>query len=309
MKIGLLFSGQGAQQVGMGADLYAAEPAFKATIDEASAVLGYDLADLMANDADKVGQTQFAQPAILAMSIGILRALGDVPVAAGLGLSLGEYSALTAAGVLSFDQAVALIKDRGAYMQAAGDANPGKMVAVMTDDQALVEKVLGELQAAGKQVYAANYNTFQQLVIGGIEADVDEAIVALEAAGVSRMVPLAVSGAFHTPLLAVAGEQFAARIADETFAKPAFPVYSNTTGAEFVVDELPTILPKQLVSPTYFAQALQKMLDAGVDTLIEVGPSDTLSKFARKIADKGVKRLAVTDVASLATARALLAEG
>lgn len=308
MKIGILFSGQGAQQVGMGADLYANVPAFAQTIDQASAVLGYDLADLMANDAEKLAQTQYAQPAILAMSIGILNALPTVQPVGGVGLSLGEYSALTAAGAFNFQQAIALIQDRGAYMQAAGEANPGKMVAVMTEDQALVETTLADLQADGKQVWAANYNTFQQLVMGGVAADVDYAVAALEQAGVSRLVPLPVAGAFHTPLLQAAADKMQQRLADETLQSTTYPIWSNTTTTPFNVDDMKAVLVQQVVSPTYFAQALENLLAQGVDTLIEVGPSDTLTKFARKIAPKEVKRFAVTDFASFEAVRDVLQE-
>lgn len=311
MKLGILFSGQGAQKAGMGADLYAALPAYRETIDQASAILGYDL-QAVANDEAKITQTAYAQPAILAMSNAIINALGDVlptPVA-GLGLSLGEYSALTASGAMDFNQAVAIIKDRGIYMQTVGEANPGKMVAVMGDDQALIESVLAALQAAGKRVYPANYNTFAQLVIGGVAADVDAAVEALTDAGIQRMVELPVSGAFHTPLLKDAALQLTTRLAGETFKATQYPVYSNTTGSMFTADTLFETLTKQIISPTYFAQALQKMLDDGVDTLIEVGPSDTLIKFAKKIAPKDVKRYAITDVDSFNAVRdLLLAEG
>ncbi|WEV54381.1 ACP S-malonyltransferase [Leuconostocaceae bacterium ESL0723] len=307
MKLGLLFSGQGAQQAGMGLDLYENLPAYQSTIDQASAVLGYDLAELVA-DEDKIKQTQYAQPAILAMSIGILKAIGaDLPTpAAGLGLSLGEYSALTAAGAMSFDQAIAIIQDRGRYMQAAGEKNPGKMVAVMSDDQDMVVEELRKLEAEGLQVYPANFNTFGQLVIGGIEADVDQAQAVLTDAGVKRMVELPVSGAFHTPLLKKAAKELEHRLEKESFQPLKYPVYSNTTGDVFQVDQLKDVLVKQIVSPTYFAQALQRMLDAGVDTLVEVGPAATLTKFAKKIAPKTVKRYAITDLTSFQEVQAAL---
>lgn len=307
MKIGLLFSGQGAQQAGMGTDLYEALPEYKSTIDRASEVLGYDLSDVMKN-ADKIAQTQYAQPAILSMSNAIVNALGSAlqqPVAA-LGLSLGEYSALTAAGAMNFEQAVAIIKDRGRYMQTVGDANPGKMAAIMGEDQKLIEAVLAQLQAKGKQVFPANYNTFAQLVIGGIAADVDEAKATLTAAGIKRTIDLPVSGAFHTPLLKDAAVQLSERLATESFTDVNYPVYSNTTSEPFIIADLHETLTKQIVSPTYFVQAMKKMLDAGVDTFIEVGPSDTLIKFAKKIAPKDVKRYAIKDLESFNEVKELL---
>ncbi|CAM3027735.1 ACP S-malonyltransferase [Leuconostoc gasicomitatum] len=311
MKLGILFSGQGAQKAGMGLDLYQNIPAYQATVDQASSILGYDLQEV-ANDDAKIKQTAYAQPAILTMSHAIINALGDAlptPVA-GLGLSLGEYSALSASGALDFDQAVAIIKDRGMYMQTVGDANPGKMVAVMGDNQKLVADVLTTLQADGKHVYPANYNTFAQLVIGGVPRDVDVAMTALSEAGIQRMVELPVSGAFHTPLLTDAATQLTERLSGETFRDMQYPVYSNTTGKQFTKETLFNTLTKQIISPTYFAQAMQNMLDLGVDTFLEVGPSDTLIKFAKKIAPKDVKRYAITDLESFnAVKEMLVAEG
>lgn len=307
MKLGILMSGQGAQKVGMGADLYEQVPVYKETIDEASKVLGYDIMSTIVNDEENVKQTQYTQPAILAMSTAIYRSLADVMPTpqATLGLSLGEYSALVAADVLDFDQAMAIIKDRGAYMQAAGEENPGKMVAVMTDDQDLVVDTIKTLQVAGGKVYPANYNTFNQLVIGGVADDVNQAMQALTEAGVARMVELPVSGPFHTPLMDPAANQLKERLADEQFAPMAFDVYSNTTGQKFT--NVKETLLEQIVSPTYFAQALQAMVDDGVDILIEFGSSDTLYKFARKIVGKDVKRYKVTDFKTYQEVREMLA--
>ncbi len=307
MKIGLLFSGQGAQQVGMGSDLYEALPVYRETIDQASEILGYDLATVVQDEA-KIFQTQYAQPAILAMSVAIVKALGErlpQPVAS-LGLSLGEYSALTVAGAFSFAQSVAIIKDRGAYMQAVGDKNPGKMVAVMGDDQQLVVDVLTAMQSDGKRVYPANFNTFSQLVIGGIANDVDEAVVKLTDAGIKRTVELPVTGAFHTPLLKDAAAQLATRLADETFNSLQYTVYSNTTAKPFEVNQLHETLTKQITSPTYFAQDIEQMVADGVDTFIEIGPSETLVKFAKKIAPKTIKRYAITDLTSFNEVNELL---
>ncbi|CAK8054428.1 ACP S-malonyltransferase [Eupransor demetentiae] len=307
MKVGLLFSGQGAQQVDMGMDLYDALPAYKERIDQASQVLGYDLTEVMTDEV-KIKQTEFAQPAIVAMSLGILAALGDAlpkPTAA-LGLSLGEYSALTAAGAMDFDQVIAILKDRGHYMQAVGDKNPGKMVAVMGDDQDLIVRVFKECQDKGLQVWPANFNTFSQLVIGGVTADVEEAVGELLAAGIKRTIDLPVTGAFHTPLLNEAAEQLGSRLSSEKFNNLDYLVYSNTTAKPFESQEIKEVLTKQIVSPTYFAQDLQQMVDAGVDTLIEIGPGKTLTKFAKKIAPKEIERLNIGDLTSFEETKAFL---
>ncbi|MFC4761153.1 ACP S-malonyltransferase [Fructobacillus durionis] len=298
MRIGLLFNGQGSQKAGMGQNLYDNLPAFKSKIDQASQILGYDLVDVF-NDEDKISQTKWAQPAIVAFDSALAACLveaGVRPVVAGLGLSLGEYPALVANGMMTFEQAIALVKDRGEYMQAVGDANPGKMVAVLNDNQEMIVETVQKLQADGLAVYPANFNTFAQLVIGGKKADVDQAVEALMAAGVKKMIPLPVSGAFHTPLLQEAADKMAERFANEKFAEAKYPVYSNTTKKVFVEAGLKDTLTKQIVSPTYFAQCLDEMVkDNQVDTLLEIGPGVTLSKFARKIVSKEVNRYSVTD--------------
>lgn len=310
MKIGLMFSGQGAQQVDMGMDFYQSLPAYRTLIDQASQQLGYDLTEVV-QDESKIKQTEFAQPAIVAMSLAIVQALGaDLPKpVASVGLSLGEYSALAAAGAMTFDQALAIIKDRGRYMQEVGDQNPGKMVAVMGDDQDLIVTTLKKLQERGLRVYPANFNTFAQLVIGGVTADVDQAVGELTAAGIKRMVELPVVGAFHTPLLNEAALRLQNRLADETFQPLLYPVYSNTTKQPFIIDQLKDTLKKQIVSPTYFAQDLQAMLDQGVDTLIEIGPAATLVKFAKKIAPKEVARYSITDLDSFQEVQEMLSAG
>jgi len=308
VKIGILMSGQGAQTVDMGRDLYENVPAYRETFERASKVLGYDLMAEVCAHEEKIKQTEFAQPAIMTMGMGIYNSLLEyLPTPAGfLGLSLGEYTALTAAQVFDFEQAVAILADRGRYMQTVGNAHPGKMVAAMSDDQDLIVEILTELQAAGHQVYPANFNTFNQLVIGGIAADVDLAVEQLTEAGVSRMIELPVSGAFHTPLLNDAAEQLKVRLSQETVQAAKQPVYSNTTGKVF--DDVLVTLGEQIVKPTYFAQALQAMLDSGVDTLIEFGPSDTLSKFAKKIAGKEIARYSVSDYDSLQKMISILSE-
>ncbi|CAK1250365.1 ACP S-malonyltransferase [Fructobacillus fructosus] len=298
MRIGLLFNGQGSQKAGMGQDLYEHLPAFKERIDRASTVLGYNLVDVW-NDEEKISQTKWAQPAIVAFDAALAACLveaGVQNVVAGLGLSLGEYPALVANGMLTFDQAIALVKDRGAYMQAVGDENPGKMVAVLDDNQDMIVAIIEKMQREGLEVYAANFNTFNQLVIGGKELAVDQAVQVLTIDGVKKIVPLPVSGAFHTPLLKEAADKMAVRLADEPIHEAQYPVYSNTTKRVFEPESLKETLTKQIVSPTYFAQCLDEMVtDNQVDTLIEIGPGVTLSKFARKIVSKEITRYSVTD--------------
>lgn len=307
MQLGILMSGQGAQYAGMGQDLYDHEPAYRAIIDQASDLAGMDYQKLVFNDAQRLNQTQYAQPAIFAMSMGIARALEPaLPAIKGaLGLSLGEYSALTLAQAMDFEQAFKLLLDRGAYMQAASQEEATEMIAVMTEAQNEVIAAVDALQAQGAQVYPANFNTPKQLVIAGTASGIADLRTTFEQAGF-RVVPLAVSGAFHTPFMASAGKLLKQRLTGENFAQPVFPVYSNTTGQVF--HDIRTTLGEQITHPTYFTQALEAMLADGVDTLIEFGPSKSLTKFARQIAGKSVQRLAVTDYASLQVVREKLSQ-
>ncbi|MDF7637255.1 ACP S-malonyltransferase [Leuconostocaceae bacterium ESL0958] len=310
MQVGLLFNGQGAQKAGMGVDLYENQPVFRQYIDRASEILDYDLLAVFQNEAE-LAQTRYAQPAIVAFDLALyqtLQAAGLPPVQAALGLSLGEYPALAASGLMTFDQAIALVKDRGAYMQAVGDQNPGKMVAVLDSQQDLIEATIQRLQEAGQAVYLANFNTFNQLVIGGVQDAVDQAVAALEAAGIKKQVALPVSGAFHTPLLQDAADQMAARFKGEHFTAGTFPVYSNTTKTVFNPANLTEVLTQQITHPTYFAQCLQAMQANGVDTWIEIGPAATLVKFAKKIVAKDNPKMTVTDANSLAETLAFLQE-
>lgn len=298
-KTGLLFAGQGAQKLGMARDLYEHFDSVKATYDEASEILGYDLRQLIDADAEKLGQTVYTQPAILTTSVAIFRLLQTQGIAfdAVAGLSLGEYSALVASGALPFREAVALIAKRGQYMAEAAPTGSGKMVAVMNADVAVIEAACQQASAKGI-VSPANYNTPAQIVIGGEVAAVDEAVARLTAAGVKRMIPLQVSGPFHTALLEPASEKLA--LALETVAFKAFdkPLISNTTAQVMAHDEIKSLLTQQVMKPVKFYESIATMIQLGVTDFIEIGPGKVLSGFVKKI-DKSVSISAVDDMASL----------
>ena len=212
-KRAFLFAGQGAQKLGMASDLYAAYPVVKETFDTASRILGYDLRELIDSNEEKLNQTRYTQPAILTTSVAIYRLLVENGITPDIvaGLSLGEYSALVAAGALSFEDAVALVAKRGEFMETAAPAGSGKMVAVMNTDPSLIEEICQQASEKGV-VTPANYNTPAQIVIGGEVAAVDYAVELLKEAGAKRLIPLNVSGPFHTALLESASQKLAAEL-------------------------------------------------------------------------------------------------
>lgn len=298
MKTAFLFSGQGAQYPGMGQDLYQ-EIIVKETFDEASDILGYDMAKLCFSENKQLNQTTYTQPAILTVSIAFYRLLkekGITPQAA-LGLSLGEYSALVASGALSFSEAVALVAKRGAYMTEAAPLGSGKMVAVMNAPVEVIEESCLEAQRLGI-VSPANYNTPQQIVIGGEEQAVDEAIRIMQEKGIKRMIPLNVSGPFHTAILAPAAKKLAVELKTITFNEPAIPVISNTTTEIMNKDRIPTLLEQQVMKPVHFYESIHKLKELGVERVIEVGPGKVLSGFMKKI-DKTIPVLRVENQQTL----------
>ncbi|WP_342082145.1 ACP S-malonyltransferase [Enterococcus hirae] len=298
MKTAFLFSGQGAQYPGMGQDLYQ-ETIVKETFDEASDILGYDMAELCFSENERINQTAYTQPAILTVSIAFYRLLkerGITPQVA-LGLSLGEYSALVASGALSFSEAVALVAKRGAFMTEAAPLGSGKMVAVMNAPVEVIEESCLEAQRLGI-VSPANYNTPQQIVIGGEEQAVDEAVRIMQEKGIKRMIPLNVSGPFHTAILAPAAKKLAVELKTITFNEPAIPVISNTTTEIMNKDRIPTLLEQQVMKPVHFYESIHQLKELGVERVIEVGPGKVLSGFMKKI-DKTIPVLRVENQQTL----------
>lgn len=302
MKTAFLFSGQGAQYTGMGQAFYDTEALMKETVDQASEILGYDMAALCFDEAnqEKLNQTEFTQPAILTVSVGMLRILEKQGIVADAvaGLSLGEYSALVASGALAFADAVALVAKRGAYMATAAPKGTGKMVAVMNAEPAVIEACCQEATTVGI-VAPANYNTPQQIVIGGEIAAVDQAVALLKEAGVKRMIELNVSGPFHTALLKPAAEKLQTALLDVDFQEMKIPVVSNTTANVMMQDQIKTLLEQQVMSPVRFYDSIATLKDLGVGRVIEIGPGKTLSGFMKKI-DKTIAVTRVEDPATLA---------
>ena len=298
-KTAFLFAGQGAQKLGMARDLYDQYPIVKETYDQASRVLGYDLRDLIDQDEEKLNQTCYTQPAILTTSVAIYRLLVEKGLQPDMvaGLSLGEYSALVAAGSLDFEDAVALIAKRGQFMETAAPAGTGKMVAVMNTDVALIEEACQKASDKG-YVKPANYNTPAQIVIGGDVAAVDAAVDYLKEAGAKRLIPLNVSGPFHTALLKPASEKLALELEKVDFRDFQVPLVGNTEAKVMEKNQIKSLLARQVMEPVRFYESIDTMKELGLTKVIEIGPGKVLSGFLKKI-DKNIEALAVEDEASL----------
>ncbi|MBD5854605.1 ACP S-malonyltransferase [Lactococcus lactis] len=304
-KTAFLFSGQGAQKLGMARDLYDQYETVKATFDEASQALGYDLRALIDNDEEKLNETKYTQPAILTTSVAILRLLSENGIKPDLvaGLSLGEYSALVASGIIDFQEAVKLVAKRGQYMTEAAPTGSGKMVAVMNTDPALIEEICqkaGEFK--GGIVSPANYNTPAQIVIGGEVEAVDYAVELLKEAGVRKLIELKVSGPFHTAILKPASEKLALELDKIDFRPFELPLISNTSAKVMENDEVKGLLTRQVMEPVRFYESVETMQKLGATRFIEVGPGRVLSGFIKKI-DKNAE---IANVENLASFEALI---
>lgn len=299
MKTAFLFAGQGAQKLGMASDLYDSYSVVKETFDTASRILSYDLRSLIDKDEKKLNQTRYTQPAILTTSVAIYRLLSEKGYHPDMvaGLSLGEYSALVAAGSLDFETAVSLVAKRGEFMETATPAGTGKMVAVLNTDATLIESICEQVADKG-YVRPANYNTPNQIVIGGDIAAVDAAVEQLKAAGVKRLIPLNVSGPFHTALLKPASEQLAKELEKIDFNDFQVPLVGNTEANVMEKGQIKSLLARQVMEPVRFYESIETMKKLGMTHVIEIGPGQVLSGFVKKI-DKTIAVSAVDDEASL----------
>ena len=283
MKLAVLYAGQGAQHPGMGKEFYESSPAFRAAFD--SAALDFDLHRVCFEDPDGVlNQTEYTQPCMVAFACGVTAVLAEhgVQPAYAAGLSLGEYSALEAAGVFTAKQAIELAAYRGKAMADAAKGIDCGMTAVLGLDRIALSACCEQASALGC-VQICNYNCPGQLVIAGEKAALAEAIENCKAAGARRALPLAVSGAFHTPLMAKAAAELRAYVADFTFSAPKMDIYSNLDGKVYDCSDLPAHLEQHMISPVRWTQLVKNGMAAGLTSACEIGPGKTLTGFAGKI--------------------------
>lgn len=284
-KVAFLFAGQGAQKLGMARDLYETFPIVKETFDKASHVLGYDLRELIDKDLDKLNQTKYTQPAILTTSTAIYRLiLKEIELRPDMvaGLSLGEYSALVASGAIRFEDAVVLVARRGQLMEAAAPAGSGKMVAVLNADRQIIEDACKKASQLGI-VSPANYNTPKQIVIGGESIAVNAAVEELKQQGVKRLIPLNVSGPFHTALLKPASQKLSDVLDKVHFSVSEIPVIGNTEAQIMKKDDIKSLLARQVMEPVRFDESIETMKKMGMTQVVEIGPGKVLSGFLKKI--------------------------
>jgi [acyl-carrier-protein] S-malonyltransferase len=286
-RIALLFPGQGSQAVGMGKDLAERFPEARAVFQEADEALGFALSTLMwEGPADELTLTVNAQPALLTHSAAVWAVLraADIDVVAAAGHSLGEFSAYHAAGSLGFADAVRTVRRRGELMLESGNARPGTMAAVLGLDDEVVEGVCHEASTEDSVVVPANFNTPGQVVVSGDVAAVERVGPMLVSAGAKKVQPLAVSGAFHSPLMRVAEAGLQAQLEAVTFGDPAFAVISNVS-AQPVTDgaEARGLLVDQLTSTVRWTHSVRTMLQMGAERFLEVGAGKVLTGMLKRI--------------------------
>lgn len=296
-RMAFIFPGQGAQYASMGKDFYEKFGESKKVFDKASDLLSMDMAQLCFEENERLSITEYTQAAMLttmAAMLAHIKTLGIVPSVCA-GLSLGEYAALLAADVVSFEDAILLVRKRGIFMQEAVPAG-GAMSAVLGLSEEMTEKICADTEGI---VEVANYNCPGQQVISGECAAVAAAGEKLMASGAKKVVPLKVSGPFHSSMLAGAGEKLAAELLDVSFKDPVIPYVSNVT-AKFVTSKeaIQELLVKQIASAVKWQQSIELMIQSGVATFVEIGPGKTLSSFVKKI-NREMKVISIDKVSDL----------
>ena len=281
-KTAFLFPGQGAQKTGMGQDFYEKFPSAREIFDQASQWLSLDMKALCFEKNDRLNLTEYTQAALVTTCLAMEKVVEEYGLRPDVtaGLSLGEYCAIAVSGGMSVQDAITTVRKRGILMEQAVPAGEGSMAAVMGLDADKIQAVLGGMKAE-----IANYNCPGQIVITGPKAAVEEASVKLKEAGARRVLPLTVSGPFHSSMLQNAGKELEKELSKVEFSSLKIPYVTNVT-AQYVTDfkETKHLLAKQISSSVRWQQSVEKMLEDGVDTFVEIGPGKTLTGFMKKIA-------------------------
>lgn len=294
MKTAFLFPGQGAQSVGMGAELAATLPAARELFDRAASILGYDLLKLCAEGpAEQLNATEFSQPALFACSLVAVekfrleqpQIVDDCAITAGL--SLGEYTALVFAGAMDFETGLRLVQERGRAMQAAADLTPSGMVSILGMERERIEELCNEARS-GDVLQVANLLCPGNIVVSGGREACHRVAQLAEAAGAMKVIPLTVAGAFHTPLMQPAYDRLAKAVADAEIKSPRIPVISNVDAAPHSDPaEIRQLLVKQLVSPVQWEESMRRLLgEHGVERAYEIGPGRVLTGLMKRIERK-----------------------
>ena len=281
-KIAFMFPGQGAQKAGMGKDFYEQSETAARVIDEASKRLGIDMKELCFEENDRLDQTEYTQAALVTVCMAMEHVLRERGLKADVtaGLSLGEYCAIASAGGMSTEDAITTVRKRGILMQNAVPGGKGSMAAVLGLTGDVIENVIEGIDG----VSIANYNCPGQIVITGWKESVEKASEALKEAGAKRVLPLNVSGPFHSPMLKEAGEELGKVLENVKVTPLEIPYVTNVT-AEYVkdIEDTKALLAKQVASSVRWQQSVENMIAQGVDTFVEIGPGKTLAGFMRKI--------------------------
>lgn len=281
-RTAFIFPGQGAQVCGMGKDFYENTEIGRQVFDRATELMGFSMPELCFEKNDRLDITEYTQAAMVTTGIAMMKVLENAGIYPDVtaGLSLGEYNALTAAGVMSADDAIVSVRQRGIFMQEAVPTGIGAMAAILALDAEVIEHVLSTM----KDVWIANYNCPGQIVISGKKEAIEEACMKLKEAGAKRTVLLNVSGPFHSKMLEGAGEKLGTVLDAIEIRKPVIPYVANVT-AEYVTeaDVIKPLLMKQVSSSVRWQQSVETMIRDGVDTFVEIGPGKTLSGFIKKI--------------------------
>lgn len=306
-RVVFLFSGQGAQKVGMGKDLFDAFPSAKALIDRADEILGINLSEVMFSGPEaELTRTSYCQPALYVhglVCLQLLREQVEVEPVAAAGLSLGEFTAHAAAGTFTFEDGLQLVARRGAFMEEACEATEGSMAAMIGGDEEAVRKLATEVD-----VDVANFNAPGQIVVSGSKSGVARAIAGAKGAGIRMGKELKVAGAYHSRLMESARGKLAAELASTELHAQVYPVISNVR-AEAVADpsEIRSCLEAQVTGSVRWTESMELLLDDGKDLFIEIGPGGVLASFMNRIR-KGTRVLGIHDVDSLQATVAALRE-